>query len=274
MTLDGLQLEFEIGEKEAEKYLHESCNVLDKARQLHWESLSNVRKMTRRYPKIALSMGPLNAILEDGNEYVGAYSDGISHHNLFSFHLHRAQKFSSICKADVLCFETIGNVEEAVAIVNAMSQPPLQHLPYWISFQCCNNHQIASRQQLSTAVTAVLQECQSRNIIAIGINCYQASWTLQLVGIVSKAIQAFMHEGSNETLFSNWRVKVVAYPNNGEVYNNGAWTWPSAEPIPATCWASSVLKSGAHIIGGCCRIGPSHIRVLREEVNQELDKCT
>lgn len=252
-------------ENETEKCIKESCEVLNDARQNHWQSLSEEVQHIRRYPKIALSMGPLNAVLEDGDEYRGTYSADITQQDLISFHFCRAQKLSSICTADVLCFETIGNVQEAVAIAHAMSQSALQSHPYWISFQCRNDKELAAGQKLEYAVSTVLLECKFSNIVAIGINCYQTAWTHQLVASVSRTIDDFMLCQRQNNLCS-WTVHTIAYPNSGELCSQGKWDWPSETPMTPSEWASTMCSSGAHIVGGCCRVGPNHILALREKV--------
>lgn len=265
LTLDAIKKEFDIDDKEAEKCLYESTAILNEERQLYWASMDEAQQKRRRYPQIALSMGPLNAILEDGDEYKGVYRDDVSQEDLYNFHLHRATKLSSICTSDVLCFETIGNVQEAIAIANAMSQTSLQHLPFWISFQCHTDEHLPSGEPVADAVTAVLRECRFSNLVAIGINCYQASWTHQLVNYVSQAIQTFGNQGQEQATQSTRRwLQIIGYPNSGEVWNEDKKL--SGKRLSLPSWTSVLLSSGANIVGGCCGVGPASILALREKV--------
>jgi len=59
--------------------------------------------------------------------------------------------------------------------------------------------------------------------------------------------------------------KIVVYPNSGEAYNAESKSWlGTSDPDLFVEMAKEWLKMGADIIGGCCRIGPDHIRRMSE----------
>jgi len=61
--------------------------------------------------------------------------------------------------------------------------------------------------------------------------------------------------------------KIVVYANSGEAYNAETKTWSNvAEPDSFVNMTKEWLELGADIIGGCCRIGPNHIRQLQNQL--------
>jgi homocysteine S-methyltransferase len=57
------------------------------------------------------------------------------------------------------------------------------------------------------------------------------------------------------------------YPNSGEAYNADSKTWLGlSDPELFVTMAKEWTKLGADIIGGCCRIGPDHIRRMSENL--------
>ncbi len=55
--------------------------------------------------------------------------------------------------------------------------------------------------------------------------------------------------------------KIVMYPNSGEVYHAKSKTWRGvSDPQIFADMAKELVDLGADIIGGCCRIGPEHIK--------------
>ncbi|MCH8929263.1 MAG: homocysteine S-methyltransferase family protein, partial [Candidatus Marinimicrobia bacterium] len=57
------------------------------------------------------------------------------------------------------------------------------------------------------------------------------------------------------------------YPNSGELYNGENRTWSgSSEPLECGKDAGEWYKKGAKLIGGCCRMGPEHMKAIRENL--------
>jgi homocysteine S-methyltransferase len=64
--------------------------------------------------------------------------------------------------------------------------------------------------------------------------------------------------------------KIILYPNSGEAYNARIKSWlGTSDPDLFVEMAKERIGLGADIIGGCCRIGPDHIRKLRELLADE-----
>ena len=58
---------------------------------------------------------------------------------------------------------------------------------------------------------------------------------------------------------------VVAYPNSGERWDASARAWTG----PVTFRSEDVkewISTGARLVGGCCRVGPTAIRAIRDAI--------
>lgn len=168
----------------------------------------------------------------------------------------------------VVAFETVGTTMEALAAIDAM-RTHCPNLPFWISFQCKDGSSIANGEALTDAVREVLA-AHPTNLVAIGVNCVCITLTAQLTRLVRDEIDRFAEKtkNTNKTLNKNHKVGVLAYPNSGEVWCDRSWVWRKGDnkmqaPLVEDDWASTVMQSGATIVGGCCRTGPEHISALR-----------
>lgn len=207
-------------------------------------------------------MGPYSAVLPGTDEYSGEYPN-VPRAHLLSFHAARCALFDRLPPDQaphVYCFETIGNPDEARAIVDVMSHPPRASRPFWISFQCRDARRIAAGDHIAAVVHAVLARCAARNIVAVGVNCVDVAVVAQLVAAVRAAVQSFMEAREPP---QRWRVETVAYPNSGEVWDGRAWVWPHGRrQCTPREWADTVYNTGAGIVGGCCRVGPEGVAEL------------
>jgi homocysteine S-methyltransferase len=62
-------------------------------------------------------------------------------------------------------------------------------------------------------------------------------------------------------------MSIVVYPNSGERYEAASNTWHgTSTPLECGIAAQQWLQEGAKIIGGCCRMGPTHIRQMRARI--------
>ncbi|MCP5050303.1 MAG: homocysteine S-methyltransferase, partial [bacterium] len=63
---------------------------------------------------------------------------------------------------------------------------------------------------------------------------------------------------------------VVVYPNSGEVYDGEKRTWiGTSDPLNCGIAASEWFRNGARLIGGCCRMGPGHIKAMGETLTSQ-----
>lgn len=192
-------------------------------------------------PLIAASIGPYGAYLADGSEYRGNY--GVSKETLLEFHLERAKILDS-SNADIFAIETIPSLQEAKVISEVLKQV---EKPAWVSFSCKDGTHLNDGTPLQNVVSVFRNH---PHVFALGVNCTNPSYISELV----KTIKA--NAGTK---------KVIVYPNSGEAYNAKSKTWLGvSDPNLFVQMAQEWIELGADIIGGCCRIGPDHIRRMKE----------
>ncbi len=204
------------------------------------ERVMKSRKNNSR-PLIAASIGPYGAYLADGSEYRGNY--GVSDETLKEFHIDRI-KLLDRSSADFFACETIPSFQEAKVIAEILEHSTKSA---WISFSC--------KDELHINDGTKIEECISYfaghpKIFALGVNCTDPKYISGLI----KSIKPI--SGTK---------KIVVYPNSGEAYNSENKTWGGlSDPILFVEMVKEWMDLGANIIGGCCRIGPTHIRGIRD----------
>lgn len=194
-------------------------------------------------PFVAASVGPYGAMLHDGSEYKGRY--GVSAATLREFHETRLRLFDE-SEADILALETIPSRLEAEVLVDLLAD---SDTPAWISFSCCDDRHISDGTPIAK-VAALFQDHPT--VVAVGVNCTPPQFVPELVRKIRAAAPA---------------KSIIAYPNSGEVYNaeNNSW---SGTVTPGDCATAALawIDAGATIVGGCCRMGPDHIRAMRDAI--------
>ncbi|WNC67708.1 homocysteine S-methyltransferase [Thalassotalea nanhaiensis] len=189
-------------------------------------------------PIVAASIGPYGAFLADGSEYTGDYQ--ISDHQLCQFHQRRLHLLAST-SADILACETIPNEQEALILSDLIAA---QTKPAWMSFSCSDEKHISGGSLIKDAAKKLQS---NQNIIAIGINCTSPQFIESLIQELKRVTTKH----------------IVVYPNSGECFHADTKTWHgTADPIECAVAAKSWANNGADIIGGCCRMGPAHIKAI------------
>ena len=192
-------------------------------------------------PYIAASIGPYGAFLADGSEYHGNYN--VSDEKLREFHLFRIGLLDD-SNADFFACETIPSFQEAKVLAEILKNTIKTA---WISFSCKDEHHLSDGTPIEECVAFLAGHS---NIFAIGVNCTSPKY-------ISGLIKYIKSESASK--------KIVVYPNSGEAYNAESKTWLGlSDPKLFIEMAKEWVKLGADIIGGCCRIGPHHIKCLSE----------
>lgn len=190
-------------------------------------------------PLVAASVGPYGAYLADGSEYRGNY--GVDDEVLRRFHRQRL-RWLDAAGADLLACETIPDLREARVLAGLLETVST---PAWVSFCCAAASHLHDGSRLADAV-ALFDDVPG--LIAVGANCVAPAIVADLV--------------TNLRAMAGARA-IVVYPNSGAQYDAGRKRWHGQE-TPRQ-WSSQALewyRAGASLIGGCCRIGPGHIRQL------------
>lgn len=188
---------------------------------------------------IAASLGPYGATLNDGSEYDGGYA--VTSDALRSFHQVRLGVLDD-SGADVLAFETIPSLPEAVVLAELLQDCST---PAWVSFSCRDDTHISD----GTLVAEVAQLFVGNPaVLAVGVNCTAPRY-------VPNLIAEFRRSAPDK--------HILAYPNSGEIYDasNSLWSG-TVTPLDCSSAAQEWVAAGAKIVGGCCRMGPDHIRAM------------
>ncbi|MDJ0711080.1 MAG: homocysteine S-methyltransferase [Woeseiaceae bacterium] len=190
---------------------------------------------------VAASLGPYGAMLHDGSEYRGDY--GVPEATLRAFHAPRLAMFND-SDADVLALETIPSFVEARALAGLLAECTL---PSWVSFSCRDGRHISDGTPIEEAVGVF---AGISRVAAVGINCTPPQYAQELIERVGRALPGKI---------------IIAYPNSGENYNvdNNSWSGTVTARDCAAA-ARTWVASGAGIVGGCCRMGPEHIRAIKQ----------
>ncbi|MGA3034249.1 MAG: homocysteine S-methyltransferase [Terracidiphilus sp.] len=208
-------------------------------------SVEIARSVVSEFPErrvlVAGSLGPYGAALHNGGEYHGNYD--CSYADLVRFHRERIEIFARATGAqrpDLLAFETFPSLEEVRAVGEALVSWP--DLRAWFSFSCRDPSHVSHGEPVAECAALVAPFPQT---VAVGVNCVPPKWIPSLIAELRTASD----------------LPVMVYPNSGEGWDaaNRCWTGMS-DPADFGAQAAEWFKSGAQIVGGCCRTRPAHIR--------------
>ncbi|APU42674.1 homocysteine S-methyltransferase [Streptomyces sp. TN58] len=188
---------------------------------------------------VAASVGPYGAVLADGSEYHGRY--GLTVRELAAFHRPRIEALLA-AGPDVLAVETLPDPDEAEAVLTVLAETDA---PAWLSYTVADGR-TRSGHPLPEAFALAARAPQ---VIALGVNCCDPAEVLPALEAAA-AVTA---------------KPLLAYPNDGSVWEATTGTWRSPEatpPWPTASWR----RTGARLLGGCCRIGPDHIAHLARDL--------
>lgn len=186
---------------------------------------------------VAASVGPYGAALADGSEYRGRYGVGVD--DLVSWH---APRLDVLCDAgaDMLALETVPDVDEAEALVEALAG---RGMPAWLTYSV-DGARTRAGQPLDEAFDVAAGAAE---IVAVGVNCCAPA-------DVGPAI---------ESARSITDKPIIVYPNSGEGWSDDHWTGYSSF---ATDAAADWVSAGARAVGGCCRVTPDDIADLARTI--------
>lgn len=158
---------------------------------------------------------------------------------------------------DALALEMLMDIDVSVMLVEAAAETGL---PFWAGFTCLKDddgqvfagaggYRGGDPVMLDAALDAVIAAGDGAPMM-LSIMHSQPDVTDAALGVVRR----------------RWSGDVAVYPNSGR-YVNPSWDFasvctPADFVIAARRWAAD----GVRIIGGCCGIGPEHIRALAEGI--------
>lgn len=195
---------------------------------------------------VAASVGPWGATRHDGSEYTGAYAVGEA--ALEDFHARRLEVLDT-AGADVLACETLPQRGEIEVIGRLLRTT---RTPAWVSFCCADGARLRDGSPVGDAAAGFRDH---PGVAALGINCTAPRHVPELIARLRRAAP---------------NLPVLVYPNSGEAYDAARQSWRGLiEPLDMGETARRWLETGARGVGGCCRVGPDHIRAVARLIEEE-----
>jgi S-methylmethionine-dependent homocysteine/selenocysteine methylase len=156
---------------------------------------------------------------------------------------------------DIFFAETMGIIDEARAAIDAgkESGKPV-YVSFTVSDDCSNT--LRSGETLADAVAMAAE----RGVAGILVNC-------SFPEAVSSAMPLLAESGMRFGGYANGFTSVDALVPGGNVDTLEARK--DLGPEAYAEFASSWIKLGASIIGGCCEVGPEHIHFLDQRLAEE-----
>jgi homocysteine S-methyltransferase len=228
-----------LSEQEAKSLLIKSIDLANEAREMYLMEFSEA-KIDKLQPLIAASIGPYGAFLADGAEYRGNY--GVPNDILRAFHETRWQILAD-AQVDLFACETIPSFQEAEVLLDLLQATP--EIFAWVSFSCKDGEHISDGSPIKDCAS-LFNDCSQ--VVAIGINCTAPKH-------ISSLIDHIRAGAPNK--------RVAVYPNSGEIYDGATKSWlGTSDPLNCGTAAAEWYARGARLIGGCCRMGPAHIKAM------------
>lgn len=157
---------------------------------------------------------------------------------------------------DLLFLEMTQDIEVGTAAVEGACEAGL---PLWVAFSCNFMSALKGADRPLVAQARDGTEYPFEQLIApvMAAGGEVAGLNHSDVDMMDRAL---------DVVFKHWSGPVSAYPNSGD------WTPPNwgfdtvISPNDFVAAAESWVARGVQIIGGCCGIGPDHIRLLNERL--------
>jgi homocysteine S-methyltransferase len=149
---------------------------------------------------------------------------------------------------DVIALEMMRDLEQTTYAVEAAVAT---RLPVWVGFSC----------KTTDEGTVVLWDGN-----------HTLAEALEQIPPLGASVVSIMHTLTEDTppalreVTSRWSGPVGAYPHSGEFIMPNWQFIDMVSPEDFTRQAQGWLGMGVQLIGGCCGIGPEHIRMLKERL--------
>ena len=224
-------------------------NKLEDLTLLSIDLAKEARQITNSNTKIAASLPPLDTSYRP--DLVGD-SDSLM------------RKYSEIVeiikdKVDLIMIETMSSSAEAIGALKACKDIGME---VWLGFTLhgVRKNTLPSGESLTEALTAV----KNYDIDAFLINCCSANMTSEAMKIFADEVKKPFGGYANSEIVDYIELGDDALDNAEDLQRE------SREPINADQYSESVkewIKTGASIVGGCCRTTPKHIKTIHQMIN-------
>lgn len=254
-SVDGFQRNLCLSASESLELICSSVKLAKKAVELEEKTADDREEDKSSYRKvyIAGSVGSYGACLHDGSEYRGDYIKDITKETLKEWHRPRISALVAE-GVDYLAVETMPALMEAEAVQELLKEFPNQE--YWISFTCKDEQHTVYGDHIEQVGKSLWSKNMDGRLIAVGVNCLHPSLVTTLTKTIANSCK-------------NQLVPTIAYPNNGDKYDDKQKKWVRQNGYPALDeYFAEWVKSGVSIIGGCCKTTATDIRLFRDYLDK------
>jgi S-methylmethionine-dependent homocysteine/selenocysteine methylase len=154
--------------------------------------------------------------------------------------------------ADLLVLEMIRDIDQACTIVEAAAAT---RLPFWVGFTCLLGEDGETVLLRGRDAERPLRDCLAP-VLAAG--------PCSAVAVMHCDMAA--SDPALDIVMEQWKGPVACYPECGE-WENPDWRFGDLAPDAFAAAAESWAERGVRIIGGCCGIGPEHIKALSQRLS-------
>ena len=177
-------------------------------------------------------------------------------------------RYAAMGDVSILAFETIGDLLEVEIICDILKTKAdilsETALSTWVTLTCPDEKTVDTGDSVTSCIE-VLAKCPQ--VTGVGINCTEPHLITPLIGLIKQALKDYNAEDK----------LIVVYPNSGETYisddtlkegQEDHWKFKTSmyDDWNYADAALEWIKSGVHIVGGCCRITADNIAELVEKL--------
>lgn len=243
-------------------------DIGDRARNDFWAANESSERIR---PLVAGSIGPFGAYVADRSEYTGFYPSISANFDslIRDFHRLRLEVLLNDARVDFNMLETIPNFQELKLLVDLIHEFKNDAL-YTVSLSLKSPQTLLDGTDLKEIMEYIngLPEAKRDQIIAIGTNCSPLFFSADTMAYLNS--------------FNKLKIPLVVYPNKGEIYDKSVRRHTPDPLLVQYLQRNKIdpenfhdllvfltkqwVANGARIVGGCCRITPTHIKWIHDSV--------
>jgi S-methylmethionine-dependent homocysteine/selenocysteine methylase len=165
---------------------------------------------------------------------------------------------------DLWLCETQSLIDEPIRIKSLIDRLDLQNKPFWVSFTLEDSrlHEVPILRSGEPVIDAVKAMVDAK-VDAILFNCCQPE-------VISQALKTTQHQlaslGAKKVAIGAYANAFPPQPKDAKANEGLSELRADLTPSSYLDWARQWIGNGATLIGGCCGIGPEHIKVLFEKL--------
>lgn len=227
------------------------------ARENELSQLESLHQSAMRAAKDAIELAQCNGVAIAGclPPLVASYRPDVSLSFKESLASYRRLVELQSPISDVFLCETMASINEATAACTAGLE---SGKPVWVALTVSDTNpgHLRSGESLSDAVGAL----ESLGAEAILLNCSEPD-------SISASWEQLIHTKQRVGAYANGFISIAPLNPGGTV--EALKARQDLNPQQYADYAMGWVRNGASIIGGCCEIGPAHIKVLHEKLCSE-----